>query len=390
MPATDENEAPPLTESQQEWLRVRAYLQERRHELSTVAADLYPDLSRVAGTPLLTVSAWHPDKPAALQSLELQWSADGDGPGLMGVEPVSAHLRPTRPNGDRYPSYSAAMKDLAAPGMFQNRTTYRLKSADLAGRRCMDFEPGTYFDGINVGEACAHELAAARLGLLSATPLRDAVGNPCEPAHRPTNVAISALTLRHDQNRGEASFPLHWRDPAKVGHAGGLYMVMPVGIFQASGDEPWHQLHDLSLWRCLIREYSEELLGEDEKDAGEVPINYDAWPFAVKMSEALANGRIRAYCLGMGVDPLTFATDVLTAVVLEAELFDDLFGAMVDTNTEGRVVTSDGGGRPSQSRFPFTQDTVERLTRTEPLQAAGAALLRLAWRHSERILSNAP
>lgn len=25
-------------------------------------------------------------------------------------------------------------------------------------------------------------------------------------------------------------FHLHWRDPAKVGHAGGLYQVLPVGV----------------------------------------------------------------------------------------------------------------------------------------------------------------
>jgi hypothetical protein len=44
-------------------------------------------------------------------------------------------------------------------------------------------------------------------------------------------VAISTLTLRRSAG-GDASFPLHWRDPAKVTHAGGLYQVIPVGIFQ--------------------------------------------------------------------------------------------------------------------------------------------------------------
>jgi hypothetical protein len=245
----------------------------------------------------------------------------------------------------------------------------------------MDFHPGSYFASVDVGDACAHELVARQLGLISATPLRDAIGNPCDPACRPTNMAISALTLRLDPATGEASFPLHWRDPAKVGHAGGLYMVMPVGVFQAADDAPAHQENDFDLWRCLLREYAEELLGASEEHGAE-PIDYSAWPFASAMSQALASGQIRAHVLGMGVDPLTLATDLLTVVTIEASLYDDLFGALVQTNSEGRLVAS-ADTEPDQGRFPFTRKTVDRLTSHEPLQAAGAALIRLAWQHQE-------
>ena len=54
------------------------------------------------------------------------------------------------------------------------------------------------------------------------------------------NLAISTLTLRLDRASGRASFLLHWRDPAKVGHAGGLYQVIPVGVFQPSGEAGWN------------------------------------------------------------------------------------------------------------------------------------------------------
>jgi hypothetical protein len=379
MASAREDVTPHLTVSQEEWLRIRGYLAEHRHELSGVAAELYPDVPKVAGTPLLTTSAWLPNDPVPLQEIELHWAPASLEPGIAGGEPLSPHLRPNRPDGSTYPTYSAAMGDLAAPRVFENRSTYRLCHAELGkAKGSMFFESGTYFDGINVGEACAHELAATRIGVISETPLRDAIGNPCDPTKRPTNLAISALTLRHDRERGEVSFPLHWRDPAKVGHAGGLYMVVPVGIFQATGDEQRHHTQDFSLWHCLIREYSEELLGEPERTS-EAPIDYSSWPFAARMTEALNDGGINVYCLGIGVDPLTFATDLLTAVVFEAELYDDLFGAMVSANEEGQLVMLGEGGEP-RSRFPFTQESVNHLTGSEPMQAAGAALLRLAWR----------
>lgn len=135
--------------------------------------------------------------------------------------------------------------------MFENRGTYRLLEADLA---CdvprLRFGRGRYFDSINTGEAAAHEYAASDLGQCGAGGLRDAIGGPCVPRRRPINVAISTLTIRHDHD--EATFYLHWRDPAKVGHAGGLYQVVPVGIFQPSGEAAWNERNDLSLW-CHLR-----------------------------------------------------------------------------------------------------------------------------------------
>ncbi len=119
----------------------------------------------------------------------------------------------------------------------------------------------------------------------------------------------------------------------------------------------------------MLREYAEELLGEDEEYGSEqAPIDYAAWPLAKAMTDGLADGRVRAWCLGLGADPLTFALDLLAVVVIDAPLYDDLFGALVETNAEGRVI------RPR----PFDDQSVAGLLRDTPLQAAAAALLTLA------------
>ena len=190
------------------------------------------------------------------------------------------------------------LRDLAAPAVFENRVTYRLTEALLIsglgsglisglsdglssgltpGASRLAFTRGRYFDGVDTGEAAAHEYAATRLGGRPAG-LRALIADPCDLRRRPANLAISTLTLRLDRATGRASFLLHWRDPAKVGHAGGLYQVIPVGMFQPSGEAGWTSW-DFSLWRCMIREFAEELGGRSE-DYGPGPVDYDSWPFA--------------------------------------------------------------------------------------------------------------
>jgi hypothetical protein len=360
-----------LTASQNDWLRVRSYLQEHRHALAVDAAGDYPAEPRMAGTPLLAAPEWQLAGPVPLDDIELEFiprpQAAEAGPALG---EVVAPLLPERPDGTRYRSYSDALRDLAAPAVFENRPTYRLIEADL-GKGRLAFTRGRYFDGVDTGEAAAHEYAAIRLGTRPAG-LRARIADPCDLGRRPVNLAITTLTLRFEAATGRASFLLHWRDPAKVGHAGGMYQVIPVGIFQPSGEASWHEREDFSLWRCMLREFDEELRGTPE-EYGAGPVDYASWPFARHMAAALDRGQVRVWCLGLGVDPLTFATDLLTVAVIDSRVFDELFRLDPRGNAEGRVLAA----------REFAAHVIDRIVTTEPVQAAGAAVLRLAWRHRE-------
>jgi hypothetical protein len=365
-----------LTSSERDWLAVRSYLTEHRYDLAVDAAGDYPPDRRVDGTPLLAAPGWQPSAPIPLQDISLE---------LSGAAPpetdVTTPLLPQRADGTRYRRYSDAMAELAAPLVFENRVTYRLTGADLTARAPrLAFTGGRYFDGIDTGEAAAHEYAAARLGLpaagLPAAGLRSRFGDPCDLRRRPANLAISTLTMRLDRRAGRASFLLHWRDPAKVGHAGGLYQVIPVGVFQPSGEAPWNRRHDFSLWRCMIREFAEELGGRSEDYASEsAPVDYDAWPFARQLTGALDRGQVRVWCLGLGTDPLTYATDLLTVAVIDSEVFDACFSVNLQRNAEGNILAA----------REFAAHVIDRTVTAEPVQAAGAALLRLAWRHRETL-----
>jgi hypothetical protein len=419
-----------LTDSEREWLRDRERLGRRRYELAVAAAADYPAGVRIAGTPLLADPAWLPAGPLPLDAVDLELgpglAGDVDAPGCdratgdsgdrvaapapsaADLNAATAPVRPLRADGTRYPSYAAAVAALAPPAVFVDRPTYRLLAADLSGGRGrLVFGRGRYFDGINVGGACAHEYAAhARRGMgrqlpqagpqaggkplrprATGWPLRAAVGDPWDSSRRPVNLALSILSLRLDRSAGTATFLLHWRDPAKVGHAGGLYQVVPVGVFQPSGEAPWNERNDFDLWRCATREYAEELLGVAEDHGSEqAPIDYDGWPFAARLRRAREESRVRVFVLGMGVDPLTFATDLLMVSVFDAPVFDGLFGEVVAENDEGRVLSVFGPGNVGAG-ISFTAGMVDRLVHREPMQAAGAALLALAWRHRETLLA---
>jgi len=166
-----------------------------------------------------------------------------------------------------------------------------------------------------------------------------------------------------------------------------MYQVMPVGVFQPADDNSASTRNDLSMWRSMVREFSEELLGTAEEYASlGSPLDYGRWPFYRELAVARDAGKLNVWCLGVGADPLTLAIDILTVAVFEAGVFDALFGGLVAANAEGRVVGRDAGS-PTPG-VPFSADAIDRITGgAEPLQAAGAAVLRSAWAHRKTLLA---
>ncbi|MPZ67871.1 MAG: hypothetical protein GEU83_21120, partial [Pseudonocardiaceae bacterium] len=168
----------PLSASEREWLRVRSYLREHRYDLSVAAAAEYHDMRKVAGTDLLTAPQWLPAEPAPLDQIELGFAPESRFAGITGTDPASESVRPVRPDGSRYPSYSAAISELAPPRVFENRGTYRLLSADIAGARPrLTFGRGAYFDGIdNFADPRIHHRQPGRRGV---RPCHDPTCFPC-------------------------------------------------------------------------------------------------------------------------------------------------------------------------------------------------------------------
>ena len=379
-----------LHASQQRWRDERRYLNEHRHDLAQLARQLYSDIPQVQG--LLTSDGWIPPAPIPLDEVHLGWDTDPPSPRITGAEPPSATVRPLASSAGTFPTYSAAMAQLAPPTTFENRPCYGLTGiTTTAAAPQLTFSTATYFDVIDVAEAVAHELAQAaqdtgqRLPSEGRLPFRRSIGDPRDLAARTVVPAASVLTIRRSSTDGPTML-LHRRDSTKVAHGGGLYQVVPVGVFQPTSPTQANWTNDFDLWRFITREYDEELLGAPENTSNE-PLDYDAWPFYQALQKAIQNGSLQVFWLGLGMDPLSLVTDILVAAVFDQPVFDELFQHLVETNAEGDIVgvaTSSAG----TVGIPFTQAAVDHFTGTQPMQAAGAALLDLAWRHRATLVGS--
>jgi hypothetical protein len=216
-------------------------------------------------------------------------------------------------------------------------------------------------------------------------PFRARFSQPFNLPSRMTGTTIDTLTLRRGTTDGSRTFFLLARDPQKVAVGGGEYGVIPAGEFQPSSIAPARAQDDLDLWRNIVREYSEELLGEPDYDGSSgQPLDYECWPFYRAMQRAREAGYLRVYVLGVALHALSLNVAIMTAAVIDDVAFDDLFRELASVNAEGRVVTSLGDDQ-SVHGLPFTEATVRQFLDREPLGGMSAACLALAWRHRESL-----
>jgi transcriptional regulator with XRE-family HTH domain len=372
--------------SQEEWLRERQAPGVRGRELTELAAWLYPRAERAPGGHVLAAPGWLLGEPVELDAVRLHWDSDAPAP-PQPTPDMTAGLLPLAGTGAHYADYSRAVRDLVRPRLLENRTSYRLTaiSSSPQHRLQLGFSHTTFFEVFNAKQLLAHEFKRAwlrsgrRIPSWDDLPLRSAIGSPHDPQRLLMSPGINTLTIRRGRGAEGPTIVLHERDGGKVADGGGLCHVMPAGEFQPSSGTSADIKNDFSLWRNIMREFSEEFLGTPEHDgSGSRSIDYSRDdPFA-RLEQSRRNGALTLWHFGLVAEPLELGVMQLTVAVVDAQEFDHLFADMVGTNDEGRVV---GNG----SSVPFTADTIDRL---EPrLTASALTLLRLAWRDRHLLLS---
>lgn len=380
---------PHVERDQQQWRDMRAALGGRRRDLAVLAESLYRDY-RVAGldsTGVISTSTWIPDTPIPLEETTLDLDLAVAEPAVTGAEPGSATVRPLVSVDARYRCYHHAVRDLAAPRLFENRLCFRLIGLDWTQSAArMRFGQMSFFDAMNTNEALAHEFAAHHLttngGDEALMPraswrglaFRKLIGDPFDLNRRALMGAIGTLTIR---GGGSPAVVLHHRDSSRVAGGGGMVHLLPAGIFQPSSVFPAAVAADFSIWRNIQREYAEELLGHDEYDGSGRSIKYSELEPFITMDHAVVEGRIRVFYLGVILDALTLAGDILTVAVIEPHLYDELFANAVRNNAEGSV--------PARA-VPFEEHTLAWLRRSWRLSPGAAAALHLAWAHRKILI----
>lgn len=368
-----------IRRSQEEWLAVRQAPGVRGRELTELAAWLYPESQRAPGGHVLVGPGWLLAEPVDLDRVRLMWAET--------VDPIPQpgpfdHVLPLTDRGEVYAGYSRAVRDLVRPRLLENRLSYRLLGVEQEGGLGLTFATTSFFDVFDVKQAIAHEFKASwsRSGRSipgwTDLPLRAAIADPFDPSELLMSPGISTLTIRRSR-AGDHRFVLHERDGGKVADGGGLCHVMPAGEFQPSSAAPADVRADFSLWRNIMREFSEEFLGNPEHDGGgSRSIDYtNDEPFG-SFDQARAAGTLRLWHYGLVLEPLELGAIQLTVAVIDDSAFDRLFAGMVGTNDEGEIVAGKG--------IPFSSDAIDRL---DPrLSASALTLLRLAWRDRSLLL----
>jgi len=377
--------------SQRDWIRTRQMLNRHRAELTQVAQDLYPESVRFDRTGFLMPGDWRVENPVDLASVEVEL-LHPPAPIVTGRHTETLPLRPLLSPGKHYETYHRAMRDLDRPRLFENRICYRLLDVQWsasAGRLALGYM--RYFDMIDTGEALAHELALDQIdaqGNLKRNgpqwdrlSFRKLIPGPFDLRTYPLMLSISTLTIR--RSRAGTTFLLLRRGMGQVAIAGGMLSVMPTGVFQPASILPTHDSTDLDMWHNMMREYSEEFLGNPEHDGNGDPIDYVRQEPFRSLDAARNAGKIRVYCLGVGLDTLNFVGDVLTVAIFDADVFDEIFDGLVESNDEG-IVTGNGN---NSEQFVFDGATIDRLFSAEAMAPSGAACLSLAWQLRASILS---
>lgn len=374
-----------VTASQQAWVDTRALLVSGRKRLDQIAGALYPAHPMLDGIGLISGPEWIPAQPVPLDEVKLEHAPAGP-PVVDGTGQLTEHLRPRRTLTSRYTRYTQAVRDLARPRLFENRPCWRMTGVAGGDTPHLTFGDTTYFEGVDVQEAVAHELSMAVLGRegrpdnaaprMRDLPLRRAIGNPLDLSRCPLLAAVSTLTLRLADD-GSASFWLHRRDARQVAQSGGMLQVVPSGIFQPSSLYPGVLADDFDLWRNVMRECSEELLGAAEHGGDGQPVDYTAGPIG-ELDAARRDGRVRIWYLGAALDAPSLFGELLTVAVWDADFFDEWAADLVAENEEGTVVAEP---------LPFTEAVVGSVLSSGRMVPAGAGCLSLAWRHRATILS---
>jgi hypothetical protein len=88
------------------------------------------------------------------------------------------------------------------------------------------------------------------------------------------------------------------------------------------------------------------------------------------MDQVRRDGHIRVFCLGVTLDALTLAGDILTVAVIAPDAYDELFANAVRDNSEGSV--------PARA-LPFEENTLKWLSESKRLSPGAAAALHLTW-----------
>ena len=380
-------QGPPADSKLKLFRMIRAKRKEFRiqEQLALRAREYYTNIDMPWSRPVpyfLAATDWQLDRPIPLT---------GDTISYLLIEPDANPFEqtglsgcwPPDPTGKTIDKYSEAVTayDSPEPNLWTNDTSYRLMAVSRVAEDKFDlaFSDMTYFDGFDSWAALEYESIAQLLaGQEFAGPHRNALGNPFDLTNRNVALGISVLTLRRDP-AGRSQFYLHYRQGTAT--LNNMFGALPAGEFQPSS-KGWEAIkNDLDIWGNILREYGEELLGDEPArfQTASGPDYMSREPY-LSLDRNRGEG-VRPYLLDIGLDPITLKAGLRVVCVFDADVFDEVFGDMRLQNDEGEIhvprdMREKGGPYVG---FPFTEESVKKKLDSRDLTQAARYLLEATW-----------
>ena len=340
------------------------------NELGRTQVSLNEDALRISPAswrhgeiPLLVQAGWIPDRPMPLAAISL--SLHEDSTSVDRLVDRSRILNGLDLSGPI--TYSKAVTEIAGMDHFTNGSIYRPMSVGLLGQGLrMEFELARYFEYLDTSEILSYEKSSGR----KKCEYREKLGDPFDFRNRVSSMGILTLTLQRGQ--AGSTFMMHRRNSAKVVLGSDLFHVVPAGEFTPSDISLESARNDLSLWRNIAREYSEELLGTvDAQGQGGRRIDYnEEFPYK-ELAHATSSGELQISILGLGLDPLSWKPELLTVAIFKDEVFKTIFGEKMAGNYEGTIIPN----------IEFTEENIQHYIRNSNTRLGAKACLQLTWQN---------
>jgi len=267
--------------------------------------------------------------------------------------------------------------------VLKNWPTYELVGFQSGERLELTCERGQYFEYVDTCELLFYEFAmAVQVNFLkkskspkaekmkdSSLPVRNKV-DILDFDNRSVGIGINTLLLvRSIDNIWQ--FYVHRRPAGAIMEAANTIHVVPAGTFQPRRNMPENPDRDFDIYRNVLREFGEEMLGKEEWQQVKTAVaDIVDDPIIAPFHELFESGAARVFFLGFGLDPLTTKAEFITAMVLNEMNYYESFGRLLrfTHNWEGDFAPR-----------LFDEDNVLEFVKYVKMLPAGAACLHLAW-----------
>lgn len=245
---------------------------------------------------------------------------------------MAANVLPSRSYFVKFDRMSEAVQTIRKPEVFDDRCDYRLLAIqEQNGQLQLTFDKSpqfSYFDQINFHSLLEYELADAfsrrkwkitdndivdlKLRDWVTVRLTESNFTQFDKGMFFLGISTAVLVIKN----GKFRLLLHERK--NVATVPGTIHVVPAGEFQPVNSNATFE-KDFNLWHSILREYCEELRGDEEVAGSNARgINYETGVYQLISQMIPEENR---YCLGLGLDPVTLKAELLACLVIPFDQF---------------------------------------------------------------------